>query len=203
MKVLIDTDAFCKLEVAGLLGDAVGLLTTDLHEYGRLPALPHMLRRGKLLKKFGPEVCAAMIPVAEALPALHQPSNTWLDRLTPIEAIDPGEAQIFAAAAEAGLIIVSGDKRALRALKDVQGFAEALAGRVVVLESILLALCGHLGSDEIQQRIAPLATFDKMVQVCFSAGSPEPVHALLSYYESLAAELKPLVLWNPRAGGGT
>jgi hypothetical protein len=201
MKVLVDTDAFCKLQVAGLLEDAVGLLTAGLHECGRLPALPHMLRKGKLPKTFGTEACAAMIPVAEAVPVMHQLNNIWLDRLTPIEAIDPGEAQLFAVAAEAGLIIISGDKRALRALKDIQGFAEALTGRIVVLEAILLVLCDHFGPDELRQRIVPLAAVDKVVKVCFSAGSHEPDHALLSYYESLAAELTPLVLWNPRSGG--
>jgi len=122
MKLLIDTDAFCKLQMAGLLGEAAGLLAAGLHECGRLPALPHMLRRGRLRKVFGTDVCDAMIPVADAVPVMHQPGDTWLDKLTPIQAIDPGEAQIFAAAAESDMIVVSGDKRAL---KSVDGIAEA------------------------------------------------------------------------------
>lgn len=202
MKLLVDTDAFCKLEVAGLLRDAAGLLTAELHECGRLPALPHMLRRGRLRERFGPEVCDALILVADGMPVMHLSSTRWLDRLTPIETIDPGEAQIFAKAAESGLIVVSGDKRALRALKNVHGIVEALAGRIVVLEAILIALCDHFGSAEIRRRIAPLVAADKVVQICFSKGNPDPCLALLSYYEDLIAELKPLDLWNPRFGDG-
>lgn len=203
LRLLVDTDAFCKLAVGGVLNDALGLLGADLSECGRLPALPHMLRRGRLRRVFGTEACDALIPVAEALPVAVQPSDAWLDRLTPFETIDPGEAQILASAAESGLVIVSGDKRALRALKDAAGFADALAGRIVVLEAILIALCDRIGPDEVRQRIQVLAASDRVVQVCFSTENPDdPRDALLSYYRSLAGELAPLVLWNPRSGGG-
>ncbi|HPS76760.1 MAG TPA: hypothetical protein PLS53_01240 [Thermoanaerobaculaceae bacterium] len=98
---------------------------------------------------------------------------------------------------------MSGDKRALRALKDVDGFPEALAGRIVVLEAILIALCCHLGAGELCQRVEPLTRLDTVVQVCFSPGTADPVGALWSYYRSLVTELQPLVLWDPSAGGGT
>lgn len=202
MRVLLDTDAFCKLGVGGVLRDAVSLLGADLSECGRLPALPYMLRRGRFRKVFGGDACDALIPVANAVPAVIQPSDAWLDRLTPIQAIDPGETQIYAAAAEKALILVSGDKRALRALKDVDGFPDALAGRIVVLEAILIALCDRLGPGEVRRRIQALAASDTMVQVCFSTGNSQPKDALLSYYRYLAAELDPLVLWNPLSGGG-
>jgi hypothetical protein len=121
-----------------------------------------------------------------------------LDRVAHVATIDPGEAQLFAAAAEAELIVVSGDKRALRALKDVEGFPEALSGRIVVLEAILLALCDRLGVEGVRERVQPLAAFDKTVKICFSAGNRDPTAGLLSYYENLANELSPLVLWDPR-----
>ena len=201
MRLLVDTDAFCKLAVGGVLHDAIGLFGADLSECGRLPALPHMLRRGRLRKVFGPEACGALLPVANEMPVAIQPSDVWLDRLTPVRAIDPGEAQIFASGAEAGLFVVSGDKRALRALKDVAGFANALSGRIVVLEAILLALCDRLGLDEVLNRIQALVAFDTVVKVSFSTGNQDPRDALLSYYRDLAAKLDPLVLWNPRPGG--
>ena len=201
MRLVVDTDAFCKLATGGLFYDAINLLGADLPECGRLPALPFMLRRGRLREVFGPDKCDALIPVADIVPVAVQPSDIWLDRLTPIQAIDPGEAQLFATAAEAGLIVVSGDKRALRALKDVAGFADALASRIVVLEAILLALCDRLGPEDVRQRVQPLATLDKVVQVCFSTANEDPRDALLAYYGSLAAELTPLVLWDPRSGG--
>ena len=203
MKLLVDTDVFCKLGVAGFLEDAARIFGADLQECGRLPALPHMLRRGGLRKLYGAPACDTLIPVADPMPEVPQPSVTWLDKLTPITAIDPGEAQIFAAAAEFGLIVVSGDKRALRALKNVEGFADALDGRIVVLEAVLLALCDRLGNEKVRRHIAPLASSDKMIEVCFSRANPDPPEAWLSYYRNLAEEVAPLVLWNPQIGGGT
>lgn len=106
MRLLVDTDAFCKLAVGSVLRDAVELLGASLRECGRLPALPHMLRKGRLREMFGPQACDALLPVADAVPVVIRSSNAWLDRLAPIQDIDPGEAQIFAAAAELGLVVV-------------------------------------------------------------------------------------------------
>lgn len=201
MRALLDTDAFCKLAVAGLLHDALRLLGTDLQDCGRLPALPHMLRRGRLRIVFGESACDAIIPIAESMPVVGQPTDVWLNKLTPIPAIDPGEAQILAAAAESGIIVVSGDKRALRALKNVAGFAESLTGRIATLDAILLALCDQLGADVARRRVQALMTFDKTVAICFSAENADPRSALVSYYEDLRSDLHPLVLWDPQSGG--
>lgn len=200
MRALLDTDAFCKLAVAQVLEDAVHLLGAELGECARLAALTYMLRRSGLRKVFGESACDVLIPIAESVPVVKQPSDVWLDRLTLISAIDPGEAQIFAAAAESGVLVVSGDKRALRALKDVAGFADALAGRIVTLEAILIALCDRLGSDEVRSRVQALMASDRTVSICFSAGNPDPRSALASYHEDLKSELHPLVLWAPRQG---
>lgn len=201
MKLLVDTDVFCKLQVAGLFSDAIGLFAADHRDCGRLPALLYMLRRGKLRRRLGEETCDALIPIAVALAVIPQPSDIWLNELIPIEGIDVGEAQLFATAAETGLFVVSGDKRSLRALKGIERFVSALNGRIVVLEAILIALCDRLGADAVRARIGALAAADTMVQVCFSSGNQNPREALVSYYESLAAELVPLVLWDPRGGG--
>lgn len=203
MKLLLDSDAFCKLAVGGVLRDAVRLVGADLQDCGRLPALPYMLRKGRFRKWFGPGTCDALAPVAEEMPMIPQPSDVWLDRLTPVQAIDPGEAQLCALAAETNVAIISGDKRALRALKEINGYPKALAGRIMVLEAVLLALCDRLGPDVVRGRVQPLLTSDRVVQVCFSTGNPDPQAALLSYYRDLVAELDPLVLWDPSPGRET
>lgn len=81
--------------------------------------------------------------------------------------------------------------------------AEALAGRISVLEAVLLALCERLGPEEVRRRIAPIAALDKMVEVCFSTGTSDPREGLRSYYRSLAADVEPVVLWDPEMGDGT
>ena len=201
MKLLVDTDVFCKLGIASLLEDAASIFDANLQECGRLPALPFMLRRGRLRTLFGDHACDALIPVANSMPEVPQPSVIWLEKLTAIEAIDPGEVLLFAIAGESGLLFWSDDKRALRALKGIQDFIPALAGHVVVLEAIMLGLCDRLGHEEIRQRIAPLAVVDRMVEICFSNENQDPSNALWSYYRALEIELEPLKLWHPRGLG--
>ncbi|MCH8205758.1 MAG: hypothetical protein IH956_02005, partial [Chloroflexi bacterium] len=89
----------------------------------------------------------------------------------------------------------------LRALKDVDGFVDALAGRIVTLEALLLGLCDRHGPEDVRQRVQALSTLDKVIRICFSTVNRDPRDGLISYYESLAGELDPLILWNPRSGG--
>lgn len=185
-----------------MLEEAFQLLEVTPPECGRLPALSHMLRRGRLRKVFGSATCDALVPISEAIPVLPQAGDAWLERLSPIAAIDPGEAQILARAAEASLVVLSSDKRALRAVNGIPEFAQALSGRVVVLEAVLVGLCDRLAPDEVRRRVQPLMPIDTMIQACFSTGNARPVEALLSYYDHLAAELAPLILWNPRSRDG-
>lgn len=200
MKLLIDTDAFCKLAIGNILDDAVGLFLADLASCGRLPALPYMLRKGRLRKILGVQISDGLICLAESIPVLGPPDVEWFDKLASAQTIDPGEAQLYAVAAASGATVISGDKRALRSLKEIAGYAEALTGRIVVLEALLVALCDQLGVVEVGSRVQPLLAYDKVVGICFSPENPDPRGALFSYYQSLATELEPLVLWNPCPG---
>jgi hypothetical protein len=201
MQLLVDTDVFCKLGVANLFDEALISLGVEVSECRRLPALPHMLRRGRLPKTYGAETCMALVPVAECIPAIGSVEAEWLDRLAPVRSIDPGEAQLFAMAAQKSLFVLSGDKRAIRAIKDVPDYAEALSGRIVVLEAVLMLLCDRMDPSNIRRRLRAVTGKDTMVDVCFSEGNQDPRGALVSYYRCLADEVYPLVLWAPRNGG--
>jgi len=203
MSLLIDTDAFCKLGAANLLADAVDALGLTMPQCARLPALPRMLRKGGLRKRFGNSACDALQPLADSLPSLPRPDDAWLEKLTRVSDIDPGEAQMYAVAATGSMLVLSGDKRALRALAGVQGLSGALAGRVVVLEAILIVLCESLGVDVVRGRIQLAALNDIMLCVCFSPGNPDPHTALLAYYGELVSEVGSLVLWSPLGGDRT
>ncbi|MDP2815587.1 MAG: hypothetical protein Q8O19_02780, partial [Rectinemataceae bacterium] len=76
-------------------------------------------------------------------------------------------------------------------------FTSALEHRVIVIESVLLALCLRLGDEPVRRLMDPLRTIDKTLMVCFSPGNPSPREALQSYYNALAAEVHPLLLWKP------
>lgn len=202
MRILIDTDVFCKLGIAGLLDDSVRLLEAGIAECGRLAALPYMLRRGRLRTQYGAEACAALLPLAEQMPVVPPARSSWLDRLVGAQEIDPGEAQLFAAAADHGFMVLTGDNRALQALRLIEGFPAALSGRIVSHIGILLALCENLGPEHVRGRVGPLMSLDKTIRVCFSEGNADPREALESYAHSLEFELVPLVLWKARRRGG-
>jgi len=198
MRLPIDTDTFCKLGAAHLLKDAATHLGVALESCERLPALPQMLRRGKLRKRLGDALSEELLPLAEKLPQLTGVDETWLGRLVGIPNIDPGEAQLFAAVTSGSALLLSGDKRALKAASVLPDLVEALAGRVVSIEAILIALCQSLGVERIRQSVPRLMSLDTAIRLCFA--SSDPMAGLRSYYGSLVAEVAPLVLWAPPGG---
>jgi hypothetical protein len=195
--LLVDSDVFCKLGIAGLLQAALAIFGRGVSDCGCLPALPHMLRRGRLRKTFGEAECDGLVSTAESMVVELRPSETWLDKLTGVDQIDVGEAQLFATVAEEGIIVWSGDKRALVAVARVPGYPPALAGRIVTLDAILLALCMRLGDDAVRAAMQPLMAKDRMVQMCFSSGNSDPRGALQSYLNATKRDVAPLQLWEP------
>ncbi|WP_420442281.1 hypothetical protein [Candidatus Palauibacter sp.] len=195
MRLLVDSDAFCKLAVSGLLSDAAALFNAELGECGRLPALTHMLRRGQLRQTYGATACDGLIPLAESMPSVVSPPTSWLEQLTLICDVDPGEAILFATAADRRIPVLTGDIRSLRALKNVDRFPEALEGRVAVLEAVLVGLCGRLGTAAVRARVESVPQADTVIRICFSPGVEEPELALRSYLGDRRRELAPLVLW--------
>jgi hypothetical protein len=200
MKLLIDNDAFCKLGSGGLLLESLALLGVDLGSCGRLPSLPHMLRRGALPRRYGQPACDRLIGMAEAIPLLPAIEVSWLDLLTGVPDIDVGEVQLFAAAAQHKLLVMTGDKRALRALKNIPAYVPALANRIIVLEPMLHALCLHLGDEVVRKHLGPAIGTDKTLMICFSSTNQSPRTGLTSYFKSLATDVHPLLLWDSKTG---
>ena len=196
MKLLVDTDAFCKLGVAGLLEDALHLFGAQLIDCGRLPALPYMLRRGALRRRYGAIACERLEPTAQSMPAFQPPSVASLEPFVGRHSIDAGEAQLFAAAMESQLAVITGDKRAILALSALDAVRTPLAGRVAPMEAVLLGLCETLDPAALRKRAASMAPFDQTVRVCFSSPLADPRDGLRSYFSDLAREVHPLLLWN-------
>ena len=201
MRLLLDTDAFCKLGAGGQLQSVAAIVGVSWAECLRLPALPQMLRRGSLARRLGAGLCAQLLPLAEGIGAVSVAPAAYVDQLSGLTAVDPGEAQLLAHVAVSGDLLLTGDKRALRAVKDVPGLIAPLAGKIVLPEAILLALCIQRGDDQIRTAMAPALALDTMLRTCFSAGNPTPRDGLASYFRSAVHDLDPLVLWSPSAAG--
>jgi hypothetical protein len=197
MQLLVDTDIFCKLGISGLLDEALAVLGSSAPECSRLPALPRMLQRGGIVRRYGASACSALIPQATVMAVIGAPSDEWLEPLVGVPSIDVGEAQLLALAAQHSLVLLSGDKRALRAVANLDVIVFALQGKVVTFEAILISLCLRLGPENVRTALKPLAAIDPTVKICFSPGNYDPVSALTSYLSALEAEVAPLLLWKP------
>lgn len=198
LQLLIDTDAFCKLAAVGLLDDTLTLLGVTRAQCARLPALPHMLRRGRLRKKFGDAVADALIAEAETFPVMPEASTEWLDKLAGSADVDPGEAQIYALAAEHHMRVLTGDKRALNAVSSLPEVSTKLIGNVVTIEAVLLGLSAIVAEADLRARGKALGTYDQMAKAVFASASSSLEEALGSYLGSLQKETEPMTLWHPR-----
>jgi hypothetical protein len=196
MSLLIDTDAFCKLAPGRLLEAVPELFGLSLTDCARLPALPKMLRRGTLRRRLGNALCEKLIPVSERLARAREPSQRWLDLLAKHHDIDPGEARLIALVAERSDFMITGDKRALRAASTIPELGPAVAGKIAIVESVLLAACRKHGDDAVRDAVAEALPHDKMLIVCFSPGQ-SPRAALEAYLRDARSTFAPLELWDP------
>jgi hypothetical protein len=197
MRLLIDTDAFCKLAPGGLLSAAPDLFGVVLADCARLPALPQMLRRGTLRRRLGEPLCERLIPQGERLDRAPDPPAYWLDLLRKSPGIDPGEAHLLGLVAEHGDVLITGDKRALRAASAIPELVARVARKIAVLEAVVIALCHRLGDEAVRAAVAEVVPHDAMLAVCFSPGEREPREAVRAYLCETRAALSPLELWEP------
>ncbi len=146
----LDSDIFVILAGVNLLRGVVSAAGFDLASTRRLQPLPHMLKRGRLSKKYPSGIreragawCSQVQPMAS------RPSGPEFARLITIRGIDPGEAELLAAAAQSpGSLLATGDRRACRALVTAEGVDEVkalLKGKIICLETALWMLGHHPG----------------------------------------------------------
>lgn len=197
-QLLVDTDAFCKLAAADLLDEVLALLSVSRVQCAVLPALPHMLERGGLRKSYGDAEADRLRKLAGTYPVAPASSSTWLDMLSAESSIDPGEAQLFALAAEHGIRILTGDKRALEALAKVSRILPHLEERVVALEAVLMSLVSQMPEAQLRPKGIVLGQYDQMAKAVFASTGSDLGEALGSYMRDLDSRVKPLVLWRHR-----
>ena len=194
-QLLVDTDAFLKLAAADLLDEVLVLLGISRTRCALLPALPYMLERGRLRKRYGDFECDRLRKIADEFPVAPESSSDWLDVLSTEPGIDPGEAQLFALAAERGIRILTGDKRALEALAKVHDIHPHLSGNVITLEAVLTGLAEQMPDAQLRPKGSVLGQHDQMAKSVFASMSTDLGEALDSYIRDMEFRVKPLVLW--------
>lgn len=175
--LLVDSDLFILLSAAGLLDELADSLGMDLRDVRRLDPLPHQLRKGKrFADKYPQRIRTRVLGDCDRIQALTDrlENDEFQQAIVDTADIDVGEAHLFALAAERPVyLLASGDKRALRALgrsPALSSVRNALAGRVLCLETALAILAGHLGLRNLAKALTPLRDVNKSIRIIFSAG---------------------------------
>jgi hypothetical protein len=133
--LLVDSDIFVVLAVAGRLEATAELLGFDMARLRRLEALPHMLSRGKKFKELTSDQRTVALEVATVVtPLTSRPNDDGiLQQLAAV--IDPGEALLLSLVCEQPLTwLTSGDVKAMKAVCGTNGLESvksAIKGRIL------------------------------------------------------------------------
>ena len=153
--LLIDSDVFLVLAGAGVLDQAIELLGCDRDCAFRRAPLPQMIGRSASLQAcYSADVRRrAQVACTQIAGIGDRPRDDILQRLLTVTDIDDGEALLYGLLAECPLyLLASGDKRAMLALSgepSVADIREAVAGRVICLESILRRMVLRDGVNKV------------------------------------------------------
>jgi hypothetical protein len=199
--VLADNDIILKLAQCDLLDDLPNILgekctdvfITDTAKYQLLPK-----SSAKALSKCGnEETLARLTAFLETTQTLSAIENTaLLAQLGDIDGIDGGEKFLFAAAVEIdNPLLITGDKRALRALLEHQDqlptVFSALQNAVVTFESAILLAMRLVGFAIVKQKLLGSPKPDGMLRLVLKSetGEADFIECLCSYSKEIAALL--------------
>ena len=194
--LLIDSDLFVLLAGAGLLSALLSALNLEESAARRLQPLPHMLRKGRLARRYPPGILERAGAWCSRIHAVETvPPADVLDQLNRVHSIDPGEAQLFAVAADRDLaLLASGDRRSFEAVATAPGLEllrAELRGKLVCLEATLRLLHQEVGYTELVQALAAVREHHRTLRVLLSQGEQTPEE---TFRDGLESYLKDLAL---------
>jgi hypothetical protein len=201
--ILLDNDALLKLASYDLIDEALQSLQLKPGDVAVLPTAKYALlpTRNRLLRCKDEQTASrleAFLAACSVIPQ-EQISPELLDKLTGIQSLDAGEAVLFAyAASNPDAIVVTGDKRAVGALATAD-VADALSGRVMVLESLVAAMVLDAFAP-VQEKVRSKPQVDKSLANVFGRSAPASIDGVvegLDSYIRYLIEQTGALLWRP------
>ncbi len=201
-QVLVDNDVVLKASCYDLCAETVAAAGVG----DRAPAILGVARfvvRGRLGRSKAVSDRARALDSLErmlAMMTLVEPDAAELAAAADLEAeaarhdleLDGGESQLLAILANrGGRALVTGDKRAIRAMSVVA--KTQAAGRIVCLEQLMSRVVGAAGLAAVGPRVCAEPLVDRAMTICFGCSSGGAGHedvqaALASYVAHLEAE---------------
>lgn len=177
MRQLIDADALAKLAHWELLNELPNVLSVPLSDCATLTSVRY--RAGRALSKpdrlfRSADAARAAIAALANMAADIDPGLDVLAELQDVTEIDAGEVVLLSAlAGEEDCRLLTGDKRCLRALASLPS-ATRYAGRITIVEQIVLKLLDRQGIEWLRSRICPEKEVDKAIAVVFGSNCDAP-----------------------------
>jgi hypothetical protein len=202
--LFMDVDVVTKFANWGLLRELSTVMGVGWRDVTTRQNIRHRARQsasspdGKLFHSA--EAANTVIELFQYWAPLSDDYNVMmLEELADIRGIDSGEAALLSYVVnDDDRLLLTGDKRAIRALAGTS-FATQFAGRIIIIEQLLLLYLQHFGREWLLRRLCPNRELDGMLKVVFGANcdneEPEIHAALLSYIDEVDKFMSPSLLW--------
>ena len=180
----LDNDIIHKLVAFQLFDEAIATLEIDRNSLQVLPTAKFFFQRkqkkhllGSLSDAPDPVLNVVIELVSSCASIIADLDDTAAEELIQfqqVEGIHEGEAALIVATrSQTDFLLLSGDKNCMRGLAAIpEPIYRRLCGRVICLEQIILKLIEVKGFVFVRDRVLPMASFDKSLQICFGLVNP-------------------------------
>jgi hypothetical protein len=115
-----------------------------------------------------------------------------LIQLEKVEGIHSGEQTLIVATrSQTDFLLLSGDKNCMRSIAKIpEQIYRRLCGRVICLEQIILKLIEVKGFVFVRDRVLPMVSCDKSLQICFGYSTPASEENVIAGLNSYINEVR-------------
>lgn len=196
MKIFLDNDIIIKLASLDLLDLFSSLLRDEDAGVACLASLPYRLARKPLEAHAQTRVVGFVSSCRKLDRAYLAELEIDLDNqelLYTCPGIDAGEAQLLSAAlAEPDAVVLTGDKRCLKALCQssvTMPLVPKLQGRVLILEQVMIIMISTFGFDDVKVRALSGVHCDTAIRASFGSGLKAEEGNVISTLQSYVREI--------------
>lgn len=170
-----------------LFDEAIATLKIDKTNLQVSPTAKFFFQRKQKKKGQSPDaVLAAVIELVgsciSVIANVDESSAEELSQLGQIKEIHEGEAALIVATrSQTDFLLLSGDKNCMRGLAEIpEQIYKRLCGRVICLEQIILKLIEVKGFEFVRDRVLPMVSCDKALQICCGYSAPASEESVIS-----------------------
>jgi hypothetical protein len=195
MKLLVDVDALAKLAHWKILEELPDFTGVPLSQCATLTSA--RFRAQRAVKKpdgrvfHSTEAATVALRAMDSMTGPLSPETEHLPILQGVAGIDAGEAVLLSAVSAHSARLLTGDKRAMKALAGLDSTQRApFAGKIVLIEQVLLAGLTRRGIEWLRERVCPYKQIDKAIGNAMGSRCDAPQDSVREGLESYIKELE-------------